>query len=618
LQGEIQENLVSYWRKQLEGAPTLLDLPTDKPSASHGNFRGAYELFEAPITLLEKLNELNRSQGLTLFMTCLAAFEIFLGQLSGQQDFLIGTDVANRNRVETEGLIGFFTNLLPLRARFAHDQTVTDLLHQVRETTLEAYAHQDLPFAKLVEEIRPERALGRNPLVQVLLVMQNPDTPVRLRGLEVSRYDLPLETSRFDLVLFLSQGEAGLSGFWLYNPDWFEAATIRGFSEKYAEVLRKIAEEPSAQLDSLLITQAPKPKAMDKKDLQQAKVDRLRNIRRRKIDLADAGKIKTRYLSDDSTLPLVIEPAGDEIELADWAAGNRSFVDEKLLQHGALLFRGFDVSSVPQFEKFAAAVCDELFGEYGDLPREELGGKVYGSTPYPSDETILFHNESSHMHQWPMLIWFYCMQPSLSGGESPIIDCRRIYQSLDARIREEFESKGLMYVRNFTDGLDVSWQDFFHTKDRSAVEQYCRGAGIDFEWRGENGLRTRQRGAAVVRHPQTNELVFFNQVQLHHISCLAPEVRESLLSIMPEEDLPRNVYYGDGSPIETSVMQEIDELYKRLSVSFPWQKHDVLMMNNMLVAHSRNPYVGERKIVVALGNLVNKNDVEKTATDECG
>jgi alpha-ketoglutarate-dependent taurine dioxygenase len=238
-----------------------------------------------------------------------------------------------------------------------------------------------------------------------------------------------------------------------------------------------------------------------------------------------------------------------------------------------------------------------------------MGGKVYGSTPYPADETILFHNESSHMHRWPMLIWFYCVKAATAGGESPIIDCRRIYRSLDPRVRERFEQKGLMYVRNFTDGLDVSWQKFFQTADKSAVEDYCRRAGIDFEWKGNNGLRTRQLCPAVVRHPQTGELAFFNQLQLHHVACLTPAVRESLLSMMPEEDLPRNVYYGDGTVIEDSVMAELGELYRRLCVSFPWRERDVLMLNNMLVAHSRNPFVGERKIVVALGNLVNKTDV---------
>jgi hypothetical protein len=399
----------------------------------------------------------------------------------------------------------------------------------------------------------------------------------------------------------------------LYNPDLFEAATIIRLSENYKMLLEQIAAQPWSRLEDfkiLLNETGGQPAEMEKKNVEQTRPS-LKGRRRAGVDLAAARGVKTGPLEAGSTLPLLIEPDGVDINLAEWAGAQREFVNQKLLEHGALLFRSFEVASVMQFEKFAAAVCDELFGEYGDLPREEQGGKVYGSTPYPADERILFHNESSHMHQWPMLIFFYCVTPALQGGESPIIDCRRIYREMEPRIRDPFESKGLLYVRNFTAGLDVSWQDFFHTTDRSVVESYCRKNGIEFEWKG-NDLRMRQLAPAVVKHPQTGELCFFNQLQLHHISCLAPGVRQSLLSMMPEEDLPRNVYYGDGTPIEDSVMESIGALYQKLGVAFPWRRHDVLMLNNMLVAHSRNAFVGERKIVVALGNLVSKNEIEAT------
>jgi alpha-ketoglutarate-dependent taurine dioxygenase len=151
----------------------------------------------------------------------------------------------------------------------------------------------------------------------------------------------------------------------------------------------------------------------------------------------------------------------------------------------------------------------------------------------------------------------------------------------------------------------VGWQDFFKTDDRAAVEAFCRSAGIDFEWTTGGGLRTRQLCRAITRHPKTGEPVFFNQLQAHHVSCLEPATRASLLSLLKEEELPRNVYYGDGSPIEDSVMDDIRELYRRLAVSLPWQEGDILMLDNMLTAHGRNPYLGERKIVVAMGEMMN-------------
>ena len=161
------------------------------------------------------------------------------------------------------------------------------------------------------------------------------------------------------------------------------------------------------------------------------------------------------------------------------------------------------MDSAAEFESFANATCADLFGDYGDLPREEFGGKVYGSTPYPAEERILFHNESSHMHRWPMLIWFYCVKAAERGGETPIVDCRQVYQHLDPSLRERFERKRLMYVRNFTDKLDVSWQSFFQTEDREKVEAYCRKASIELQWKGENDLLIRKLSPAMVQHPNT-------------------------------------------------------------------------------------------------------------------
>jgi alpha-ketoglutarate-dependent taurine dioxygenase len=265
------------------------------------------------------------------------------------------------------------------------------------------------------------------------------------------------------------------------------------------------------------------------------------------------------------------------------------------------------VDSPRAFEQFAQAVCPQLFGEYGDLPREGVSEKVYGSTPYPSDETILFHNESSHLHRWPLHIFFHCVEAAREGGETPLVDCRRIYARLDPKLRERFAEKKLMYVRNFTDRLDVTWQQFYGTTDRGVVERRCREASIEFEWKGDNELRTRQVCRAITRHPRTGEALFFNQIFLHHVDCLEPRVRESILSLFRPEDLPRNVYYGDGTPIETSIVEAIRELYWQTAVMFPWRERDVLVVDNMLAAHARMPFVGPRKILVAMGEMISQD-----------
>ena len=327
--------------------------------------------------------------------------------------------------------------------------------------------------------------------------------------------------------------------------------------------------------------------------------------------LDTASLTKASYLSPDLHFPLIIEPTLKGVNLPTWAEQNRDYVRGELDKHGAILFRNFAIDSPAKFESVARSLAQdgELFDEYGDLPRDDPGSKVYHSTPYPADKSILFHNESSHMHRWPMKILFYCVKPADGGGATPILDCHKTFQEIDPAIIRRMEEKGLMYVRNFIDGLDVSWQQFFGTENRQSIEEYCHKAGIAFEWKEGNRLTTRQISPAVVKHPRTGLPLFFNQIQLHHISCLDADVKASMLAMFKEEDLPRNVYYGDGTPIEDSVVNEISTLYDRLAVRFQWQKGDVILLDNMMVAHSRDPFEGTRKILVAMAEIVNQKEI---------
>ena len=334
-------------------------------------------------------------------------------------------------------------------------------------------------------------------------------------------------------------------------------------------------------------------------------------IRRKAVDLAHFNPIRESQMGPDQLLPLIMEPATDQVDLADWARNNREYIAQKLHTHGGILFRGFNLKTPQDFERVAAAIYTELFSEYGDLPREGVGGKIYTSTPYPEDKCILYHNESSHMNRWATRISFFCVIAAKEGGCSPVVDCRKVYLGLDPAVRQQFEDKGVMYVRNFSDGLDVSWQHFFQTDDRSVVEETCRKQGFICEWVGKDDLRVKQRCRAVLRHPVTGEMSFFNQVQLHHVHCLDPAVRDSLLSIFKREDLPRHVYYGDGSEISDAVMDHVGEIYEKHAVRFTWREGDMVSLDNMLAAHARDSFVGPRKIVVALGDLVDGAEVDR-------
>jgi alpha-ketoglutarate-dependent taurine dioxygenase len=335
-------------------------------------------------------------------------------------------------------------------------------------------------------------------------------------------------------------------------------------------------------------------------DQAQAKPRGLGEIRRKAVDVTNLVETS---LIDGNELPLVVQPAMEGVSLPDWVATHGDQLDAWFDKHGAILFRGFGLTGVPDFEAVASAIAVDLFAEYGDLPPEPASKQVYGVTPYPADKMILFHNEGSHLPTWPLRQFFYCEIPAEQGGTTPLLDSRLVYQEMDPVVRDRFETKGLMYVRNFSEGIDVPWQEFFHTSDAAEVERVCAESGMICEWTAAGGLRIRQISPAIVEHPRTGEKLFFNQVQLHHVYCLDAETRDSLRQLFADEDLPRNVHYGDGTPIPDEVMEYIGDLYEELCVEFPWRTTDLVAVDNMLVQHARRPYRGERKLYVAMGRM---------------
>jgi amino acid adenylation domain-containing protein len=286
LQGEVLERQVAYWRERLQGAPSVLQLPTDRPRLEKPTFRGAIHRSLFPVSLLESVRALSRQQGGTAFMTLLAGFQTLVMHYTRQSDIVLGTDLANRTTVQTEALIGFFVNLLALRTDLSGDPTFSELLARVRETALGAYAHQDVPFDKLVEELQPERSLSHNPIVQVLFVQQNtPRSAKPMPGLSVSWFPMDVP-SKFDMAVFVSETDKGLAGNWVYSADLFDAATIARMAGMYQRVLEKVTVNPVMRLSELLAVMAEedqKHRATQQKEFQQAGSQRLKTAKRKSL-----------------------------------------------------------------------------------------------------------------------------------------------------------------------------------------------------------------------------------------------------------------------------------------------------------------------------------------------
>nr|QEO74622.1 Beta-ketoacyl synthase [uncultured bacterium] len=252
LRGEVLEAQLAYWKRQLRDAPAVLDLPTDRPRPAAQTYNGATHFFTLPESLSESLQAASRRAGVTLYMTLLAAFQTLLHRYTNQEDIAVGSPVAGRNRAETEPLIGFLVNTLVMRTNLAGDPTFEELLGRVREVALAAYAHQDVPFERLVEELQPARHTSHSPLFQVLFVLQNAPMPrLELPGLELSVMPVGNGTAKFDLTLSLAEESGGLSGSLEYNTDLFDDATIRRMAGHLKTLLEAVAADPVQHLSAL-------------------------------------------------------------------------------------------------------------------------------------------------------------------------------------------------------------------------------------------------------------------------------------------------------------------------------------------------------------------------------
>jgi alpha-ketoglutarate-dependent taurine dioxygenase len=314
-----------------------------------------------------------------------------------------------------------------------------------------------------------------------------------------------------------------------------------------------------------------------------------------------SDNVKESLLFPERECVALFEATRPGLSPVTWAEQHCDLVAERLVTAGACLLRGFDVPDETVFSRFVRVFGEELNEyTYRSTPRTKVGD-VYTSTEYPASEVIPQHNEMAYTSTWPERLWFYSAVAAVSGGETPLADSHAVYQGIPADVRERFERHGVRYVRNYRAGLGISWQETFPGMDRAAVEGFCAERDITVEWLdGGDSLRTTETCQAVTVHPVTGRTLWMNQAHLFHVSNLNEATRLALMELMKEEDLPRNAYYGDGSPIPDADLTAVRKAYESETLAFPWQAGDLLVIDNLTLSHGRNRFEGPRKVLVAM------------------
>ncbi|KOV56233.1 TauD/TfdA family dioxygenase [Streptomyces sp. MMG1121] len=307
-------------------------------------------------------------------------------------------------------------------------------------------------------------------------------------------------------------------------------------------------------------------------------------------------------LRPDKPALLCVDPPDDA---PSWAAEYREALRAQVTEHGALVVRGLGLRDTDQVGAVFARLAGALLTEREAFaPREAHGPGLYSSTPWPANQPMCMHHELSYPLQVPGLMLFACLTVPEEGGATAVADAEEVLRALPTGLTERFEREGWILTRAYNDEIGASLVESFGTHDHAEIERYCRANAIDFSWQPDGTLRTEQRRGAVVRHPLTDRRCWFNQIAFLNEWTLAPEVREYLVDVYGADGLPFNTRYGDGSPIGEDVVQLINSTYEAHTRRAPWQAGDLLLVDNIRTAHSREAFSGERQVLVGMGEAV--------------
>ncbi|MBY0273444.1 MAG: TauD/TfdA family dioxygenase [Alphaproteobacteria bacterium] len=314
---------------------------------------------------------------------------------------------------------------------------------------------------------------------------------------------------------------------------------------------------------------------------------------------------------NDLAIPLVLKAETKEekkiLNLSLFCRENKQFIFDKLHTHGALLFRGFDIKNTSEFDSVATNLGISLLNyKGGDSPRDKINKDIYTSTHYPPHLSISLHNELSFSSFYPGYLLFYCKVPPIEGGETPIASGRSILSDLSNDLIKSFKDKKIKYIMNLHNGYGAgkSWKECFETDNVNEVERILTQKKANYSWSNNySSLKIEEVVCPIIHHPVTGEEVFFAQADQWHPSNLDKETYHALKEFMNEDDFYHNCKFGDDLEIPNKYLEEIREKVSIHKISFPWEENDLMLIDNILTLHGRNPFKGDRKVYVCMGNV---------------
>jgi hypothetical protein len=296
-----------------------------------------------------------------------------------------------------------------------------------------------------------------------------------------------------------------------------------------------------------------------------------------------------------------------------WAAEQRDALRAVVAEHGAVLVRGLELRNAPEISAVFRKLSTGLMMEKEAFAARRIySDGVYSSATWPPNQPMCMHHELSYTFEFPGLLLFACLSAPTNGGATAVADSRAVLAALPADLVARFERDGWILTRSYNDEIGATIAEAFGSDDRGAVESYCRANAIGFEWQPDGGLRTWQRRSAVVPHPITGQCCFFNQIAFLNEWTIDPEVREYLVEMYGVDGLPFNTWFGNGDPIGADVVQLLNQVYEDNTVREPWQAGDLMLVDNIRTAHSREAYEGPREILVGMADPVRLADCSPT------